>query len=164
MLTCLRLSYSSLFTGSSADTPSPTESCPSSPTHWWTWSSELVRLTFTRSQSLAVASIFNIWRFGPLCVLYLCQVFFSHPSLMLAGVLCCVVLLLSTGAVKVTPAHDHTDFLLSQKHSLPRLTVIKGDGTMTPPCGQWLEVQKGKRNYAKYRSQYVLLMCVYLLN
>ncbi|XP_070777490.1 valine--tRNA ligase, mitochondrial [Enoplosus armatus] len=46
---------------------------------------------------------------------------------------------LGTGAVKVTPAHDHTDFLLSQRHSLPRLTVIGGDGTMTPPCGQWLE-------------------------
>ncbi|TNN27794.1 Valine--tRNA ligase, mitochondrial [Liparis tanakae] len=47
---------------------------------------------------------------------------------------------LGTGAVKVTPAHDHTDFLLSQKHALPRLTVIGGDGTMTPPCGQWLQV------------------------
>uniref|UniRef100_A0A673YN26 Valine--tRNA ligase, mitochondrial n=1 Tax=Salmo trutta TaxID=8032 RepID=A0A673YN26_SALTR len=47
---------------------------------------------------------------------------------------------LGTGAVKVTPAHDHTDFLLSQRHSLPRLTVIGGDGTMTPLCGQWLEV------------------------
>ncbi|XP_039976792.1 valine--tRNA ligase, mitochondrial [Xiphias gladius] len=46
---------------------------------------------------------------------------------------------LGTGAVKVTPAHDHTDFLLSQRHSLPRLTVIRGDGTMTPPSGQWLE-------------------------
>uniref|UniRef100_A0AAZ3SG51 Valine--tRNA ligase, mitochondrial n=1 Tax=Oncorhynchus tshawytscha TaxID=74940 RepID=A0AAZ3SG51_ONCTS len=46
---------------------------------------------------------------------------------------------LGTGAVKVTPAHDHTDFLLSQRHSLPRLTVIGGDGTMTPLCGQWLE-------------------------
>uniref|UniRef100_A0A8C7IRB3 Valine--tRNA ligase, mitochondrial n=1 Tax=Oncorhynchus kisutch TaxID=8019 RepID=A0A8C7IRB3_ONCKI len=34
---------------------------------------------------------------------------------------------LGTGAVKVTPAHDHTDFLLSQRHSLPRLTVIGGD-------------------------------------
>uniref|UniRef100_A0AAZ3SU87 Valine--tRNA ligase, mitochondrial n=1 Tax=Oncorhynchus tshawytscha TaxID=74940 RepID=A0AAZ3SU87_ONCTS len=30
---------------------------------------------------------------------------------------------LGTGAVKVTPAHDHTDFLLSQRHSLPRLTI-----------------------------------------
>ncbi|XP_018551025.1 valine--tRNA ligase, mitochondrial isoform X2 [Lates calcarifer] len=46
---------------------------------------------------------------------------------------------LGTGAVKVTPAHDHTDFLLSQRHSLPHITVIRGDGTMTPPCGQWLE-------------------------
>ncbi|XP_037329260.2 valine--tRNA ligase, mitochondrial isoform X1 [Pungitius pungitius] len=46
---------------------------------------------------------------------------------------------LGTGAVKVTPAHDHTDFLLSQRHSLPRITVIGGDGTMTPPCGKWLK-------------------------
>ncbi|XP_032392086.1 valine--tRNA ligase, mitochondrial [Etheostoma spectabile] len=46
---------------------------------------------------------------------------------------------LGTGAVKVTPAHDHTDFLLSQRHSLPHLTVIGGDGTMTPSCGQWLQ-------------------------
>ncbi|XP_070702289.1 valine--tRNA ligase, mitochondrial isoform X2 [Pempheris klunzingeri] len=46
---------------------------------------------------------------------------------------------IGTGAVKVTPAHDHTDFLLSQRHSLPRLTVIGVDGTMTPPCGQWLK-------------------------
>ncbi|XP_061597128.1 valine--tRNA ligase, mitochondrial [Cololabis saira] len=46
---------------------------------------------------------------------------------------------LGTGAVKVTPAHDHTDFLLSQRHSLPRLPVIGGDGTMSPSCGQWLE-------------------------
>ncbi|KAK2829980.1 hypothetical protein Q5P01_017911 [Channa striata] len=46
---------------------------------------------------------------------------------------------LGTGAVKVTPAHDHIDFLLSHRHALPRLTVIAGDGTMTPLCGQWLE-------------------------
>uniref|UniRef100_A0AAR2KAG6 Valine--tRNA ligase, mitochondrial n=1 Tax=Pygocentrus nattereri TaxID=42514 RepID=A0AAR2KAG6_PYGNA len=46
---------------------------------------------------------------------------------------------LGTGAVKLTPAHDHTDFLLSQRHSLPRLTVIGGDGTMTSHCGHWLQ-------------------------
>ncbi|XP_016126403.1 valine--tRNA ligase, mitochondrial-like [Sinocyclocheilus grahami] len=50
-----------------------------------------------------------------------------------------VVSTFGTGAVKVTPAHDHTDFLLSQRHSLPSLTVIGGDGTMTSDCGQWLE-------------------------
>ncbi|XP_051991627.1 valine--tRNA ligase, mitochondrial-like isoform X1 [Xyrauchen texanus] len=47
-----------------------------------------------------------------------------------------------TGAVKLTPAHDYTDFLLSQRHSLPHLTVIGGDGTMTSLCGQWLEGMK----------------------
>uniref|UniRef100_A0A667XSK3 Valine--tRNA ligase, mitochondrial n=1 Tax=Myripristis murdjan TaxID=586833 RepID=A0A667XSK3_9TELE len=47
---------------------------------------------------------------------------------------------LGTGAVKVTPAHDHMDFLLAQRHSLPHLTVIGGDGTMMPHCGQWLKV------------------------
>ncbi|XP_067111873.1 valine--tRNA ligase, mitochondrial [Osmerus mordax] len=46
---------------------------------------------------------------------------------------------LGTGAVKVTPAHDHADFLLAQRHSLPRLIVIEGDGTMTPLCGPWLQ-------------------------
>uniref|UniRef100_A0A1A8CTA0 Valine--tRNA ligase, mitochondrial n=1 Tax=Nothobranchius kadleci TaxID=1051664 RepID=A0A1A8CTA0_NOTKA len=46
---------------------------------------------------------------------------------------------LGTGAVKVTPAHDHTDFLLSLRHSLPRISVIGEDGTMMPSCGQWLE-------------------------
>ncbi|XP_076013348.1 valine--tRNA ligase, mitochondrial isoform X2 [Genypterus blacodes] len=46
---------------------------------------------------------------------------------------------LGTGAVKVTPAHDHADFLLSKRHSLPHVTVIGGDGRMTPLCGEWLE-------------------------
>ncbi|XP_028316427.1 valine--tRNA ligase, mitochondrial isoform X2 [Gouania willdenowi] len=50
-----------------------------------------------------------------------------------------VDMLLGTGAVKVTPAHDHTDFLLSLRHTLPRLTVIAEDGTMTPSCGRWLK-------------------------
>lgn len=49
---------------------------------------------------------------------------------------------LGTGAVKVTPAHDHTDFLLSQRHALPHITVIGEDGTMTPPCGDWLKGMK----------------------
>uniref|UniRef100_A0A8C9SP64 Valine--tRNA ligase, mitochondrial n=1 Tax=Scleropages formosus TaxID=113540 RepID=A0A8C9SP64_SCLFO len=49
------------------------------------------------------------------------------------------ILLSLSGAVKVTPAHDQTDFLLSQRHSLPRITVIGEDGTMTSSCGPWLE-------------------------
>ncbi|KAM9738210.1 valine--tRNA ligase, mitochondrial isoform 2-T2 [Menidia menidia] len=46
---------------------------------------------------------------------------------------------LGTGAVKVTPAHDHTDLLLAHRHSLPRVSVIAEDGTMAPSCGRWLE-------------------------
>lgn len=44
------------------------------------------------------------------------------------------------GAVKVTPGHDHADFLLAQRHSLPRLSVIGGDGRLTAACGAWLQV------------------------
>ncbi|MFZ1812287.1 MAG: valine--tRNA ligase [Candidatus Saccharimonadales bacterium] len=36
-----------------------------------------------------------------------------------------------TGAVKVTPAHDPTDFEIGVRHSLPRIKVIGQDGTMT---------------------------------
>lgn len=57
------------------------------------------------------------------------------------------------GAVKVTPAHDHTDFLLSQRHSLPRITVIGGNGTMTRFCGDWLEVIRF--DHVKYNNKAV---------
>lgn len=36
-----------------------------------------------------------------------------------------------TGAVKVTPAHDPTDFEIGERHDLPRPQVIGMDGTMT---------------------------------
>lgn len=36
-----------------------------------------------------------------------------------------------TGAVKVTPAHDPTDFDIGERHQLPRIQVIGLDGKMT---------------------------------
>ena len=36
-----------------------------------------------------------------------------------------------TGAVKVTPAHDPTDFDIGTRHALPRISVIGLDGKMT---------------------------------
>lgn len=36
-----------------------------------------------------------------------------------------------TGAVKVTPAHDATDFAIAEHHQLPALVVIDRDGRMT---------------------------------
>jgi valyl-tRNA synthetase len=40
-----------------------------------------------------------------------------------------------TGALKITPGHDATDFEIGRRHSLPVLTVIGKDGRMLPAAG-----------------------------
>ncbi|HVL31960.1 MAG TPA: valine--tRNA ligase, partial [Actinomycetota bacterium] len=42
-----------------------------------------------------------------------------------------------TGAVKVTPAHDQTDFEIGQRHGLPAINVIGADATMTDEAGRF---------------------------
>ena len=42
-----------------------------------------------------------------------------------------------TGALKVTPGHDPTDFDIGQRHNLPSVTVIGIDGNMTPEAGPY---------------------------
>ncbi len=42
-----------------------------------------------------------------------------------------------TGAVKVTPAHDPTDFEIGQRHNLPRIQVIGFNGIMTEESGPY---------------------------
>jgi valyl-tRNA synthetase len=42
-----------------------------------------------------------------------------------------------TGAVKVTPAHDPTDFEIGNRHNLPRVQVIGFDGRMTDAAGPY---------------------------
>ncbi|XP_041068758.1 valine--tRNA ligase, mitochondrial isoform X2 [Carcharodon carcharias] len=44
-----------------------------------------------------------------------------------------------TGAVKVTPAHDYTDYELSLKHQLPLISIFNENGTMATESGDWLE-------------------------
>lgn len=44
-----------------------------------------------------------------------------------------------TGAVKVTPAHDPTDFEIGQRHSLETIQVIGFDGKMTDLAGPYKE-------------------------
>jgi len=41
-----------------------------------------------------------------------------------------------TGAVKVTPAHDATDYEIGQRHNLPIIQVIGEDGKMTAEAGE----------------------------
>ena len=42
-----------------------------------------------------------------------------------------------TGAVKVTPAHDPTDFEIGQRHNLPQIQVIGRDARMTEAAGRF---------------------------
>lgn len=42
-----------------------------------------------------------------------------------------------TGAVKVTPAHDRTDFEIGQRHNLPAIEVIDQYGKLTAVAGQF---------------------------
>jgi len=44
-----------------------------------------------------------------------------------------------TGAVKVTPAHDPTDYEIGQRHGLPMPTVIDYDGTIAAPLWRYDE-------------------------
>jgi valyl-tRNA synthetase len=43
-----------------------------------------------------------------------------------------------TGAVKVTPAHDPTDFEIGMRHNLPRVQVIGFDAKMTEEAGPYV--------------------------
>ncbi len=40
-----------------------------------------------------------------------------------------------TGALKITPAHDPSDFEIARRHGLPAVGVIGEDGLMTPEAG-----------------------------
>ncbi|GFR81755.1 valine--tRNA ligase, partial [Elysia marginata] len=42
-----------------------------------------------------------------------------------------------TGAVKITPAHDHNDYELGKRHNLPFITIIDNNGLITGNCSQF---------------------------
>ncbi|KAG9232262.1 tRNA synthetases class I-domain-containing protein [Amylocarpus encephaloides] len=42
-----------------------------------------------------------------------------------------------TGAVKLTPAHDHNDFNLGKKHDLPFINILNEDGTLNNNAGPY---------------------------
>lgn len=42
-----------------------------------------------------------------------------------------------TGAVKITPAHDHNDYEVAMRLELPFITVIEDDGTISSGCGEF---------------------------
>ncbi len=49
-----------------------------------------------------------------------------------------------TGAVKITPAHDPTDFDIAQRHGLPAINVMNLDGTMNAEAGGYAGLSTGE--------------------
>ncbi|XP_053395585.1 valine--tRNA ligase-like [Mercenaria mercenaria] len=47
-----------------------------------------------------------------------------------------------TGAVKITPAHDHNDYEVGVRHSLPLLTIIDDKGFITSDCGKFAGMKR----------------------
>jgi len=47
-----------------------------------------------------------------------------------------------TGALKVTPAHDPNDFLLGEKHHLPKINILNPDGTLNAEAGQFSGLER----------------------
>ena len=60
---------------------------------------------------------------------------------------------LGTGAVKVTPAHDHNDYACGQRNKLPMINLLNPNGTLNENAGRW----QGMDRY-DVRKQVVLEM------
>ncbi|KAH8647405.1 tRNA synthetases class I-domain-containing protein [Xylariales sp. PMI_506] len=52
-----------------------------------------------------------------------------------------------TGAVKLTPAHDHNDFNLGKKHGLPFINVLNEDGTLNSNAGPYAGEKRFNARY-----------------
>jgi valyl-tRNA synthetase len=51
---------------------------------------------------------------------------------------------LGTGAVKVTPAHDHNDYACGQRHNLPMINILNPDGTINENGGKFKGLDRYK--------------------
>ena len=49
----------------------------------------------------------------------------------------CYIAYVFSGAVKITPAHDHNDYEVGKRHNLQFLTLIDNNGNMCDICGQF---------------------------
>ncbi|KAI1430695.1 tRNA synthetases class I-domain-containing protein [Xylaria sp. CBS 124048] len=52
-----------------------------------------------------------------------------------------------TGAVKLTPAHDHNDFNLGKKHGLPFINILNEDGTLNSNAGHYAGEKRFNARY-----------------
>ena len=57
-----------------------------------------------------------------------------------------------TGAVKITPAHDHNDYAIGQRHKLDVITILKEDGTLRDNCGKFSGMNRFDVSGVIYRN------------
>ncbi len=64
-----------------------------------------------------------------------------------------------TGAVKITPAHDATDYKIGKEHNLETINIIGEDGKMTKQAGEYQEltVKQAREKIVKHLKQQSLL-------
>ncbi len=64
-----------------------------------------------------------------------------------------------TGALKVTPAHDHNDFDMGIRHGLDRISVMNYDGTMNANAGEFAgqTSEDARRNVVAWFKEHDLL-------
>ncbi len=47
-----------------------------------------------------------------------------------------------TGVVKITPAHDPNDFMVGQRHKLPRINIMNEDGSLNELAGKYKDLDR----------------------
>lgn len=47
-----------------------------------------------------------------------------------------------TGAVKITPAHDHNDYDVGKRHNLPFINILDDDGNIIGDCGAFVGMRR----------------------
>lgn len=47
-----------------------------------------------------------------------------------------------TGAVKITPAHDHNDYEVGKRHNLPFINILDDDGNIIGDCGTFVGMKR----------------------
>lgn len=58
-----------------------------------------------------------------------------------------------TGVLKISPGHDHNDYLLARKLGLPILNVMNKDGTLNEVAGLfWYVLKFGMPNCLRNRK------------
>lgn len=61
--------------------------------------------------------------------------------------------------MKITPAHDHNDYEVGKKHTLPFITVISEDGIIIGDCAQFTVEYICENLFSIFSIVLTIVMC-----